>query len=202
MLDNKIANIVIEDKDELSNKEIPNYIDIYNYSDLFDKSKPTIYISYNKVNSILNIVNILNKKIDNNNYWTFSKKEKLSDFHIELDKFIDKSPDLYFNKYNVKPFNFSFVKHTSEENVLNDLKNLDIIKIYSNKRSIFVLLSNNDILSFDKYYFNFINHNKIINYLDNHTLTIHDKNNKILMEYKKYIPSYYEIIEKYIVCLI
>lgn len=202
MLDNKIANIVIEDKDELSNKEIPNYIDVYNYSDLFDKSKPTIYISYNKVNSILNIVNILNKKIDNNNYWTFSKKEKLSDFHIELDKFIDKSPDLYFNKYNVKPFNFSFVKHTSEENVLNDLKNLDIIKIYSNKRSIFVLLSNNDILSFDKYYFNFINHNNIINYLDNHTLTIHDKNNKILMEYKKYIPSYYEIIEKYIVCLI
>jgi hypothetical protein len=202
MLDNKIANIVIEDKDELSNKEIPIYIDVFNYNEEYNKSLPTIFISYNKINSILNIVDILNKKIDINNYWTFSKREKLSDFHIELDNFINKSPELFFNKYNVKPFNFSFVKYTSEENVLNDLKKLDIIKIYSNKRSIFVLLSNNDILSFDKYYFNFINKNSIINYLDNHLLTIHDKNNKILMEYKKYIPSYYEIIEKYVICLI
>jgi hypothetical protein len=202
MLDNKIANIVIEDKDELSNKEIPIYIDVFNYNEEYNKSLPTIFISYNKINSILNIVDILNKKIDINNYWTFSKREKLSDFHIELDNFINKSPELFFNKYNVKPFNFSFVKHDTEEILINDLNKLNIIKIYSNKRSIFVLLDNNDILSFDKFYFNFINHNKIINYLDNHTLTIHDKNNKILMEYKKYIPSYYEIIEKYVICLI
>ena len=40
MLDNKIANIVIEDKDELSNKEIPIYIDVFNYNEEYNKSLP------------------------------------------------------------------------------------------------------------------------------------------------------------------
>ena len=52
-----------------------------------DPTKPILYIGYKKAKSIEGYKNILEKKINNNIFWTFKKTESRSDYEIDLEKF-------------------------------------------------------------------------------------------------------------------
>lgn len=194
-----IANIVTKNKNDLFlNKTIPDYIQILDYNDDVNYSLPTLYIGYLDIreNNLFTITDIFNNKINTFCYWCYSKTERLSSFHDNIDWFVENSPKIYFsNTFIYKPFHYLFDENTQQFNINK------IIKVYSNKRSIFVLMSDNKtIFGFDKNYHYFINDLTIINEIQNLDVEIyHDNDFKLLNLYQANIPSMYETIEKYLV---
>lgn len=91
----KLGNVVISKEELLTEKgkEVKEnkLLNIYNsLEELKNKNLPTLVIGWNYVKKNIEGVSILNKKIEDNLYWTFSSTEKIQDFNENIDEFIDK----------------------------------------------------------------------------------------------------------------
>ena len=122
---NYIANIYTKSKFEAE--------DFFNIVD--DKSKfidgiPTLVIGWDSVNSLYENVNILNKKVDDNVYWTFGKRERRNVMEIDIQKFKKRAMSIVSN--SVKYSFFNILTETSE----NKKKFYEFLKS-SSKKAIF-----------------------------------------------------------------
>ena len=82
-----IANIITKSKINLG-----SFFNITNDLNNVDKSIPTLIIGWDEVKKIFPEQNILEKKIDDMLYWTFSKREKRYQYEIDLENFISIVP--------------------------------------------------------------------------------------------------------------
>jgi hypothetical protein len=65
------------------------YIDNINSFDKIDNNMPCLIIGWKNACTIYGNVNILDKKIDNNIFWTFSKTEKRTEYEKDIEKFYE-----------------------------------------------------------------------------------------------------------------
>ena len=125
---------------------------------------PTLIIGWDFVKKLLPDVNksILNKKINDNLFWTFSSEEDLQDFNEDIDEFIDK---LYLDY--VRDVNYVFI-----DPIFDEVKNSkELIKLIENRKfdtTYFIEnfiysynKSSREILGFDLNYLKFLNINEI-----------------------------------------
>ena len=80
-----VGNIVTNSKIDIENFKVCRKIDN------IDSNLPTLIIGWENTKELLGEqVSILHKQIDTFTFWTFSPKERKSEYEIDLDSFISK----------------------------------------------------------------------------------------------------------------
>lgn len=90
----KIGNIIF-DKTLLEDKKIKTLMEnellaLVVYGEAYDKTLPTLFIGWSHVKPMFKNQSILEKKIDEKKFWTFSVGENIQNFHEDIDKFTEK----------------------------------------------------------------------------------------------------------------
>ena len=146
---NYIANIYTDSK-----LDIEDFFNIIN-----DKSKivdgiPTLVIGWDSVKSLYGDVNILDKKVKDNVYWTFGKREKRNVMEVDVQKFKKKAMSIVSNNVKYQFFNiltepnkkktkfYDFLKDSSEKSVFS-FNNM--LYIYVKRSNTVVSLSLRDV---------------------------------------------------------
>lgn len=146
---NYIANIYTDSK-----LDIEDFFNIVN-----DKSKivdgiPTLVIGWDSVKSLYGDVNILDKKVKDNVYWTFGKRERRNVMEVDVQKFKKKAMSIVSNSVKYQFFNiltepnkkktkfYDFLKDSSEKSVFS-FNNM--LYIYVKRSNTVVSLSLRDV---------------------------------------------------------
>ena len=106
---------------------------------------PTIIVGYKNAESICGKLNVLNKKIGNNLYWTFSKRERRIDYDPDMRAFFS----------NVSDFVMKYCKYeyidliTADDEKKNHLKNVlasNVLKVvYSTEQMYYIYVPHENI---------------------------------------------------------
>lgn len=109
-----------------------------------DPTKPILYIGYKKAKSIEGYKNILEKKINNNIFWTFKKTESRSDYEIDLENFYKYIINNILDNINYYYINIIYIKYNKLKKLYNILFNYREQKyIYISKNMIYFQYENN-----------------------------------------------------------
>lgn len=186
-----------------------NIIQIYDFeqTNSINFRKPTLYIGYNSMVANDIKFDILNKKIDDLTLWTFDKSEKLSDYYDILNFFIVEIPHFYLTNIEYNCFNFLLYENISNIKELTSyIENLDIKRVYMNKRGVFFLLNNEKttVFSIDFVYLGYIDRDetiKLMKYLKTKysDILIKDFNLELLEYYQTNFLKYKDFLERIIV---
>ena len=127
-----IANIVTTTKIEVS-----SYFNVTNDYDSINPELPTLIIGWNNVKQLFENQNILDNKISNNIYWTFSKREKRYKYEKDLEDFISLVLLNLDKTINYKFFNFILATREKQEGFIRYI-NKGNSSIYYNSRFLYV----------------------------------------------------------------
>lgn len=179
----------------------------YNYLKCFedvDSKLPTLIIGYELTKSICEDVDMFNRKLSENVFWTFSKKEYRKLFNSDVEDFID-----YVYKYSVKNVNYFYIDFIQSNNLYTIVKKLlkmdNFITFYYKSMIYIYNKEKNVIIGLDLMMLEFLNIN-----IEKIKLKIKSKSsvfledNGLIIEYinyvekldndPKYIPFLYSII--------
>ena len=156
-----IGNIITSENIDIKNYNIINNIDLIN-NDL-----PTIIIGWNETKNIVTDkpISILHKKINDNLYWTFTKKERKVDYEKDIINFESICLKFIESKIN---YIYVDVLHSSKRKIrkiLNKIKVFKTIVTYINNKNMLYIFGDNLIFGIDLNICEFIGvkKNKIIN---------------------------------------
>ena len=192
------GNIVTNSKIEIENFKVCDKLET------IDKNLPTLIIGWENTKKLLcENVSILHKQIDNFTYWTFSTKERKSEYEVDLDSFISKCynsfgehlPYVYLDLLMGKRMvNFRIIrKILSLKNPITYISDSNMVYIYG--ENIIFGIDLNIVSLFEEKYEKILN--KVKN-LENNTLVdleIFNKCKELIFKLKnkdKYIPYIYE----------
>ena len=193
-----VGNIVTNSKIDIENFKVCNKLET------IDKNLPTLIIGWENTKKLLGEnVSILHKQIDNFTYWTFSTKERKSEYEIDLDSFISKCyntfgehlPYVYLDLLMGKRMvNFRIIrKILSLNNPITYISDSNMVYIYG--ENIIFGIDLNVVSLLEEKYEKILN--KVKN-LQNNTLVdleIFNKCKDLILKLKnkdKYIPYIYE----------
>ena len=193
-----VGNIVTNSKLDIENFKVCNKLET------IDKNLPTLIIGWENTKKLLGEnVSILHKQIDNFTYWTFSTKERKSEYEIDLDSFISKCyntfgehlPYVYLDLLMGKRMvNFRIIrKILSLNNPITYISDSNMVYIYG--ENIIFGIDLNVVSLFEEKYEKILT--KVKN-LQNNTLVdleIFNKCKDLILKLKnkdKYIPYIYE----------
>lgn len=127
-------------------KGIENFVEQVNSIELTDSTKPILLIGWKNAKKHPKYTNILDRKLDTNLFWTFSKSENRSDFENDLVKFYSYifaniSDNVTYYYVNILKLKYSKIKK------LYNIINSDIEKnIYINNGMVYIPYASNKIL--------------------------------------------------------
>lgn len=127
-------------------KGIENFVEQVNSIELADSTKPILLISWKNAKKHPKYTNILDRKLDDNLFWTFSKSENRSDFERDLEKFYN---FIFTNFTNTVTYYYvNILKlHYNKLKKLYNIINSNIVKnIYINNRMVYIPFQNDKIL--------------------------------------------------------
>lgn len=127
-------------------KGIESFVEQVNSIELADSTKPILLISWKNAKKHPKYTNILDRKLDSNLFWTFSKSENRSDFERDLDKFytyIFANISETVTYYYVNILKLRYAKIKKLYNIINS--NIDK-NIYINNRMVYIPFQNDKIL--------------------------------------------------------
>lgn len=193
-----IGNIIIEQPIENG---------LFNVTDKIlkiDKNIPTLIIGWELSKKIFSDrkLSILENRIDNNIYWSFSKNENRYKFEEDYNLFVNKCLDNAKSTLKYKYINILNCSYYDIKNTINILSSNDISYIYIHKNSFIYIYNKNEIIGLD---FNAIDYlgierKKIYKrlYGINNKIIFNDdfidkKIRKYIFENKKIIPYLYAI---------
>lgn len=193
-----VGNIVTESKLDVEN------FGIYNNIDTIDNDLPTLIIGWKKVKKLyVDKVSILHKQLNINTFWTFSDKERKSEYEVDLDSFVNHCyskfgehlPYVYLDLLlGKRMINFRIIrKILSLKNPTTYISDTNMVYIYG--EGIIFGLDLNVVKLFEGKYEKILN--KVKN-LENNTLVdleIFNKCKGLILKLKnknKYIPYIYE----------
>ena len=186
-----VGNIVTEDG--ITN--VPNNFNVINFESYENEtSVPTLFIGWENTKRILPKSSILNKKITDNLYWTFSSTEKRTIFENDLKSFITKSHQDFVKNipfYSLDPI---ILKIKTTKDLLQKLQNFKESFTYLYENRIVYIYYNSTIISLDLELLKFISFddNEILEYLKKETKFFENKEKDFKTELKyfdvKYIP--------------
>ena len=194
----QIGNIIIDDFIKLDNKfNIINSLD-----DIIDNI-PTLVVGLDNAKKLDVKLNYLERKLDDNTFWTFNKKEKRVLFEEDLFYFIEHSYTLFRKKISFKFIDLILSYSQDINNVFNNIKESKNVISFVYIDMVYVFM-NKTIYGFDLRQVVFIGKTKVtfIDLIKNLS-DVFLEDNKILIEYEnelsmfndeiKYIPLIYSI---------
>ena len=186
-------------------KEKVNFVEVVdNIEKIDDPTKPFIIIGMNEAKKLVNDFNALEKQLDEDVFWTFSKTERRVDYERDLENFYDYI--LYKNINNIKYYyiNILNIKYNKIKKLINIINSKDKKYIYINKNMIYIYYNNN-ILGLSIKIMKYINLkiDKIIKKIRNNSNNIIYTNDYFLHERiknmitnKKYVIPYFMSIKE------
>ena len=148
-----------------------------------DPTKPILYIGYKKAKSIEGYKNILEKKINNNIFWTFKKTESRSDYEIDLEKFYKYNINNILYNINYYYINIINIKYNKLKKLYNIILNYTKQKyIYISKNMIYFKYEDNTYgISLSLLEYIGINKDKILQRIkaNKSNIIIYDKTEKV-----------------------
>jgi hypothetical protein len=186
-----VGNIVTEDG--ITN--VPNNFNVINFESYENEtSVPTLFIGWENTKRILPQSSILNKKITDNLYWTFSSTEKRTIFENDLKSFIQKSYQDFTKNIPYYALDPIILKIKTTEELLQKLQKFKESFTYLYENRIVYIYYNSTIISLDLELLKFISFddNEILEYLKKETKFFENKEKDFKTELKyfdvKYIP--------------
>ena len=199
----KLGNIIFQQ--EIINKE--NIINYYNNIEEKNNNLPTLIIGWKLTKNIFGEENvtILNKKIKDNLFWTFSKEEKQIDYNEDIEKFINQLPEDFIKNIKFEHIDPLIIK-------LNSLDQLLYYIFKKEDKKINCYVASNNTIYFSKVNSKTEKNNKIfsinlnmIDFLgwDRYLLINEIKNNSQLFitEINKNIEKVFKKIDNYYIYL-
>ena len=148
-----------------------------------DPTKPILYIGYKKAKSIEGYKNILEKKINNNIFWTFKKTESRSDYEIDLEKFYKYIINNILSTIHYSYINIINIKYNKLKKLYNIILNYTKQKyIYISKNMIYFKYEDNTYgISLSLLEYIGINKDKILQRIkaNKSNIIIYDKTEKV-----------------------
>lgn len=148
-----------------------------------DPTKPILYIGYKKAKKVDGYKNILDKKINDNTFWTFKKTESRSDYEIDLEKFYIYIINNILYNINYYYINIIYIKYNKLKKLYNILFNYTKQKyIYISKNMIYFQYEDNTYgISLNLLEYMGINQKKILQRIRSNrsNIIIYDNNEKV-----------------------
>lgn len=177
-------------------KGIESFVEQVNSIELADSTKPILLISWKNAKKHPKYTNILDRKLDTNLFWTFSKSENRSDFEMDLEKFytyIFTNISNTVTYYYVNILKLRYTKIKKLYNIINS--NIDK-NIYINNRMVYIPFKDDKILGLSLQILSYCgikqskilsrifnnSHNKQVDSTDRNTIKLERK-----LEDKKYV---------------
>lgn len=127
-----IANIITKGKLEIS-----SYFNIVSNMDNIDITLPTLIVGWKETKCMFPEQNILENRINDNMFWTFSKREKRYQYEKDLETFINLVVSNLNKEINYHFFNFILSSQTKRDNFINYV-NSGNCSIYYNSRIVYI----------------------------------------------------------------
>lgn len=181
-------------KENIGFVEIVNDIECVN-----DKTKPILIIGYKEAKLLYPNISILEKKISNNIFWTFSKNEKKYEYDKDIKWFYNYVIISAINNINYYYINIINLKYNQIKNIINILNNNIKKYIYINNNIIYIYYNNYILgLSLEMTDYAGFERNKILKYVKNsynsvikYSDAFLDLSLKKIINNKKYVIPYF-----------
>lgn len=131
---------------DLKIKNLKGFVEQVNDVSLADSAKPTLFVGIENARKNIKDFSILNKKYENNVFWTFKKTEKRVDFEKDIDyfyNFIINNISCNIKYYYINIYN---LKYNKIKKLYNILFSDNGKYIYISNDMIYLLYKNNIIL--------------------------------------------------------
>ena len=181
-------------------KESVGFVEVVkSFDEIIDPTKPILIVGLNEAKKYTDTFSILNKQLDINVFWTFSKYEKRVDYEKDIIGFYD-----YILKYNIDNVKYYYLniittKLNNVKKLINFVKKNDYKYIYISNDMVYVDMDNNIIgISLNVCEYCGVKKEKILKLLHNNKTNIISYNdyfldNKIkkIINNKKYVIPYF-----------
>ena len=131
----------------VTNRKVNDLMDfvgvVKKLEDIDDPTKPFLVIGYKEAKSLSENFDILNKKLDEGVFWTFSKTEKRNDYERDIENFYNYIINNINN--NIKYYYINIIKLK-----YNKLKKLYNILLYSKNKNYIYFSKNMIYVYYDK----------------------------------------------------
>ena len=188
----------------LTKNKVNNIVDfvsvIKDISEIDDTTKPLLIVGLHNAKIYSKNFSILNKKIDNNIFWTFGKTERRVDYEKDLESFYTFIINKNINNLKYYYVNILSIKYNKAKNLLNLVNSKEKKYIYISNNMIYIFNNKTYILGISLKILNYININikKIYKLLySNKSNVIYNNDSfltlkmKKLIENKRYVIPYF-----------
>ena len=105
---------------------------------------PTLIIGWDSVKSLYGDINILDKKVKDNIYWTFGKRERRNVMEVDVQKFKRKAMSIVSNNVKYKFFNILTAKNDKKKSFYALLKDTRYKTIFSFNNMLYIYIDGTD----------------------------------------------------------
>ena len=175
-----IGNVVCE-----RHIKIDKNFNLIKSTDEIIEGLPTLIVGLNNAKSFTDKISYLDRKINTNTFWTFTRLEKRDLFEEDLFYFIKFSYDELLKSANFKFIDLILSDSDKINKVFNNIKSSDKVITFSYENMVYVHI-NDMIYGFDLRQVDYIGKSKNI-FIDKikHMSDVFLSDEKILIEYKK-----------------
>lgn len=134
----------------LANIYTKSKIDIEPFFNVVDDEKkiidgiPTLIIGWDSVKSLYGDINILDKKVKDNIYWTFGKRERRNVMEVDVQKFKRKAMSITCNNVKYKFFNILTAKNDKKKSFYLLLKDARYKTVFSFNDMLYIYIDGTD----------------------------------------------------------
>ena len=105
---------------------------------------PTLIIGWDSVKSLYGDINILDKKVKDNIYWTFGKRERRNVMEVDVQKFKRKAMSITCNNVKYKFFNILTAKNDKKKSFYLLLKDTRYKTVFSFNNMLYIYIDGTD----------------------------------------------------------
>ena len=172
---------------------------VSSYRSIEDKSKPILIIGLEEAKKHASSFSILEKRLGENLFWTFGKREKRTDYEKDVEKFQEFVLKCALNEIKYFYLNVLTIKYEKIKKLLRIIRNNDLKTFYVDKKMIYMFYNDYILgLSVDIIEYLGVRKRKVLDMLhknENNKVFYNDFqfNYKIkkIIETKKYITPYF-----------
>ena len=111
---------------------------VSSFRSIEDKTKPILIIGLEEAKKNASSFSILNKKLSENIFWTFGKREKRNDYERDVEEFQNYVLKKIISNFKYYYFNVLTVKCEKVKNLLKIIKNNDEKKFFVDKSMVYM----------------------------------------------------------------
>lgn len=186
-------------------KDVVGFVEVVNdIKEVSGQTNPILVVGLNEAKKIASNFSILDKKIDDNVFWTFGKTEKRDDYEKDIKKFYEYVLNKVVTEVKYYYVNLLTINFSKAKALLNIIYNDTIKYIYINNNIIYIYYNNYILgISLDIAEYIGIKRDKIISRIISnkcnkitYTDSFLDINMRKVINNKKYVVPYFMSIQE------